>query len=306
MKPLNLTLAVFLVAGLSAHALTFTNSTDADTFVRSNAPTLNYGGAGALSVSGAISTNTASGLTNGIADSFLRFNTASLVTNFNAVLGTNNWVVTGVRLQATETGTPNNNIFDQGKGGFEIHWIANDNWTEGTGTPNAATTDGLAFANESALLNPGTDLSLGFFTNNAANGTLLLPLSLPAAFTGDVKAGGEVTLFLTATDAKTGFTFNSRSFGTASARPFLLVSATAVPGITGIYFSGTNLVLNATNGVAGGTYYVLSGTNLAVSPSRWTPVLTNVLAAGGNFSLTLTNAVNAQSSAQQFFIIRTQ
>ena len=298
-----LTLLSSVLITASTRAAFFTNSVDADTFVRSNAPTANYGGAGALSVSGATATNTASGTTNGIADTFIRFNTAAMVASFNSLFGANNWVISGAKLQVTETGTPNNAIFDQGKGAFQIRWIANDTWTEGTGTPMIPMTDGIAYNNETALLNNNTDASLGTFTNTATSATLLFPLALPATFVSDAQAGGEVGIFLTALDPQTGFTFNSRSFGTTSARPFLIISAVPQPGISAVSLSGTNVVLAATNGVANGTYYVLSSTNAALPLSRWTPMATNVLGESGNFTTTVTNA---NTASQQFFIIQTQ
>jgi hypothetical protein len=285
----------------SSHAAIFTNSADADSFVRSNSPTANYGGAGSLSVSGSSSTNTASGLTNGIADTFIRFNTAAMVASFNSLFGAGNWVISGVKLQVTEVATPNNSIFDQGKGGFQIYWIANDDWVEGSGTPMSSATPGIVYTNEPYLLT--NTVNLGTFTNSSANATLLFTLALPAAFASDAQAGGEVGLFLTATDPGIGFTFNSRSFGTTTARPFLEISAAPVPGITGISLSGTNVILSATNGAAGGTYFVLATTNLSSLPNQWTPVATNVLNANGNFTIT---ATNASAPPQQFFILQTQ
>jgi hypothetical protein len=298
------TLLPFLALTISTRAAIFTNSVYVDAFVRSNAPTLNYGGAGALSVSGSSSTNTASGATNGIADTFIRFNTAAMVTSFNSLFGANNWVISGAKLQVTEAGTPNNAIFDQGKGAFEIRWVANDSWTEGTGTPNTPTTDGIVYTNEPVLLT--NTASLGSFTNTETSVTLLFTLALPATFVSDAQAGGEVGLFLTALDAKTGFTFNSHTFGTTSARPFLEISAVPRPGISGVSLSGTNVVLSATNGTTGGTYYVVSSTNVAQPLSQWTPVATNVLNASGNFSVTVTNAMPANAPAQQFYILQTQ
>jgi hypothetical protein len=303
MKPLA-TLPLFLAIAISSRAAIFTNSVSVDAFVRSNAPTANYGGAGALSVSGSISTNVASGATNGIADTFIRFNTAAMVSSFNSLFGANNWVISGAKLQVTEVGTPNNAIFNQGKGAFEIRWIANDSWAEGTGTPSVPTTDGIVFTNEPALL--ANAASLGTFTNTAASATLLFTLALPAAFVSDTRAGGEVGLFLTAIDSKTGFTFNSRIFGTASARPFLEISAVPRPGISGVSLSGTNVVLSATNGAAGGTYYALTSTNAALPLNQWLLVATNVLSADGNFSITATNAANTSAPWQQFFILQTQ
>ena len=304
MKLLLTFLASIVIAG-SSRAAFFTNSASADSFVRSNAPTSNYGGAGALSVSGFNSVN-GSGVTNGVFDSFIRFNTAAMVTNFNSLFGSNNWVIGGVKLRVTELGTPANTLFNRGKGAFEIRWIANDNWIEGTNPPTAPTTNGIAYNDEPALLNGATDASLGTFTNAGADGTLSFPLALPAAFTGDLKAGGDVGIFLTAIDPGIGFTFDSRSFGTTNARPFLEISGMPQPGIVAISLSGANVTLSATNGAADGTYYVLTGTNLAQPLNQWQPVTTNMLTVGGNFSITATNAANASALGQQFFILQTQ
>ena len=295
------TLLLLVAITIPTRAAIFTNSADADAFVRANAPTANYGGAGSLSVSGSSSTNTAFGTTNGIADTFIRFSTAAMVASFNSLFGANNWVISGAKLQVTEVAAPNNSIFDQGKGAFEIYWIADDTWTEGTGMPNTPTTDGIVYTNEPVLLT--NTASLGTFTNTATSVTVFFSLALPATFVSDALAGGEVTLFLTAIDPQIGFTFNSRSFGTTSARPFLEISAVPVPGISAVNLSGTNVVLSATNGVAGGTYYVFSSTNLALPLSQWTPVATNVLSGSGNFTTTVTNA---NTTAQQFFILQTQ
>lgn len=304
MKLLPIILLTVALAG-STRGATYTNSPDADTFVRSNAPTLNYGAAGALSVSGIYATN-ATGVTNGAFDSFIRFNAAAMMINFNGAFGTNNWAVTSAKFVVTESGAPTQTLFNRGKGAFEIRWVANDNWTEGTGTPNIPTTDGIAYNGEPALLNSSTDASLGVFTNAGANATLSFPLGLPPAFTSDLLAGGEVDFFLTATDPKTGFTFNSQNFGTASARPFLIISAMPIPGITGISLNTTNLTLTATNGAAGGTYLVLASTNLTLPTLRWTPVATNVLSASGDFTLTITNGVSASGPAQEFFRLQEQ
>jgi hypothetical protein len=299
--------ASLIVAFVTANtrAATFTNSASADSFVRSNAPTLNYGAAGALAVSGAGAVN-GSGVTNGAFDSFIRFNTFSLVTNFNALYGTNNWTVTGAKLRVTEIAAPPQTLFNRGVGAFEIRWIANDNWIEGTGNPGAPTTTGIVFTNETTLLNAAADKTLGTFTNAGADGVLSFSLPLIAEFISDVKTGGEVGFFLTAIDPGIGFTFDSRSFNTTNARPFLEISALPRPGLTAINLSTTSIVLNATNGAAGGIYFALASTNIALPLNQWTPVATNVLNVGGNFSIVATNVVDAGSPSQKFFILQTQ
>ena len=77
------------------------------------------------------------------------------------------------------------------------------------------------------------------------------------------------------------------------------------PSIVGISLSGTNLVLNGTNGLASGTYRVLTSTNAVLPLNQWTPVATNMLSASGAFSITATNAVN-HNDARRFFILQLQ
>jgi hypothetical protein len=229
-----------------------------------------------------------------------------MVTNFNSRFGSNNWSITGVTLCVNEQGVPNNALFNRGVGAFEIFWITNDNWVEGTGTPNSPATTGINYDDEATLLSSGADLSLGTWTNAGVDGPLSFPLALPTGFVGDLRNGGEVGLYLTALDPGTGFTFMSRSFGTPSMQPVLEVSAASRPVITSIRFSGTDIVLTAANGVAGGTCCTLASTNVTLPLSQWTPVMTNVLATDGDFVVTLTNAVNAGTLRQQFFMLQAE
>jgi len=78
-----------------------------------------------------------------------------------------------------------------------------------------------------------------------------------------------------------------------------------IPSVVGMSLSGTNLVVNGINGLAGGTYYVFASTNLSLPLNQWTSVATNVLNTTGNFTFTATNAVNPNSS-QQFYILQLQ
>lgn len=299
-----LSLLALLVLIDCADAAVFSNSPDADAFVWAANPGSNYGAAGALTISGPAANN-GSGATNGVFDSFIRFNSGTLVTNFNSLFGPGNWVVNGATLQVTEVGMPNNTNFNRGVGAFEIRWLANTNWMEGSGTPMLPMTNGITYADELNLLNSNTDATLGVFTNAGVDGARAFSLGLPAAFVNGIRAGGEVGLFLTAVDPGTGFTMNSRNFGTASLRPVLVISAVPVPVITWLQKSGTDLVLTATNGAAGGTYYVLQATNLGAPLSQWQPVASTLLSSNGEFSLTLTNAAGANAPPRQFFILQT-
>jgi hypothetical protein len=84
-----------------------------------------------------------------------------------------------------------------------------------------------------------------------------------------------------------------------------VLPAQLAPGIASLSLSGANLVLNGTNGQSGGTYTVLMSTNVALPLSQWKPVATNVLSAGGDFTITATNAVSP-AVPQRFFILQTQ
>ncbi len=79
----------------------------------------------------------------------------------------------------------------------------------------------------------------------------------------------------------------------------------AQPGIASFSLSGTNLVINGSNGLSELTYYVLTSTNLALPLHLWTPVATNFLNASGNFTITVTNAVNL-NVPQCFYILQMQ
>jgi PKD repeat protein len=76
-------------------------------------------------------------------------------------------------------------------------------------------------------------------------------------------------------------------------------------GMAGVQLSGTNLVLNGTNGQSGGTYYVLTTTNIALPLTQWTRLATNILGTGGNFTITVTNTVNP-AAPQQFYTLQLQ
>jgi hypothetical protein len=77
------------------------------------------------------------------------------------------------------------------------------------------------------------------------------------------------------------------------------------PAVVSMYFSGTNVVFNVTNGYMGGTYYVLTSSNLTLPLNQWLLVSSNVLAATGNFTLTATNGFTSKNP-RQFYVLRVQ
>jgi PEP-CTERM motif len=217
-------------AGNVLAQMTVSNTPVADAFVRSADPAGNNGGAGALEVSGLIATN-ASGVQQGQFDTFMRFDVSSEVAAFNSNFGTGNWALSSVALKLTEVAAPNNAVFNRGIGQFQVQWIANDSWIEGTGNPGATTTNGIVFNDEAntTVLSDG-EAQLGTFSNTGANGLRTYALGTPSSFINDITAGGLVSFYLDPTTNSTiGFNFDSRSFGTASAQPFLVLTAVVVP-----------------------------------------------------------------------------
>ena len=104
---------------------------------------------------------------------------------------------------------------------------------------------------------------------------------------------------VTATGTSTVLQFGFRDDSSDLALDDVSVLA-AQPSIVSISLSGTNLVVNGSNGLSGRTYVVLMSTNLTLPSSQWTPVATNVLNADGNFTITATNAVDP-NALQRFY-----
>jgi hypothetical protein len=235
---------------------------DADSFVRAQAPASNYGGGGALSVSGAAAVN-GSGQQNGAFDTLMRFPMNDAVATLDATLG-QDWIVTGARLVVTEMAMPDNAIFNLGIGEFEIRWIGTNNWTEGTGRPNAPTSDGVTWQDLPGILNSNLDVSLGVFTNSGSNAQISFLLTPADSLIADVRSGGELSLYLTAVSPDSGFTFNSRNFGNTNAQPFLELNAVANPGakIDSIVISNLNAIVSFDT-VSNWSYCVLGADNLS-------------------------------------------
>ena len=221
-----LAVLVAVAVAVPAAAVPFTAEVtpSADTFVRELAPAGNYGGGGGLSVSGSTATN-ASGQATGAADTLLRFGLSGFVADAAAHFGDLAWFPTHAVLRLTEQAAPTHPIFSQGVGRFEVRWIANDQWAEGTGKPNKPKTDGVTWQDEFSILDPQADLVLGVYSNVGEDVELSFELALPEPVVADIQAGGDVGLFLTAVDDAIGFTFNSRSIKAPRTPPALELTA---------------------------------------------------------------------------------
>ena len=79
----------------------------------------------------------------------------------------------------------------------------------------------------------------------------------------------------------------------------------AQPVIKRITLSGTQLVLDGTNGLASAAYQVLTSTNLNLPVLQWTALATNTISTNGNFTFTVSNAVNPGES-KRFYALQVQ
>jgi hypothetical protein len=74
------------------------------------------------------------------------------------------------------------------------------------------------------------------------------------------------------------------------------------PTITSLNLAGTNLVFNLANCITGGVFTVLTSTNLLLPRTNWTALAITNTATGGNFTFTVTNAVNPASPGQFYLL----
>jgi hypothetical protein len=225
-----------LLATLPIWAASSSLNPSADAFVTTgptgNLSNNNYGGAGAVSIA-------APNLSQGEFQSVLQFNLASVKSAFDGQFGVGQWSIQSISLQLTAT-APNNAIFNSSAAGqFSISWMQNDGWTEGTGTPQTPTTTGLTFSTLNTFLSPA-DENLGTFNfNGTTSGNTTYTLGLTPSFSADILAGNTVSFRMFAADTSVSALFDSRSFGTASARPSLTITAVPEPasialGLTGL------------------------------------------------------------------------
>jgi PKD repeat protein len=197
------------------------------------------------------------------------------------------------------------------------YWTVVDDGFESGITPHSGnyeaalgSASSFGYLSQTVATTPGTSYLLSFWLNHSGgdpsdifivswNGTTLLDETNPPAPTWT-----NLEFMVSATGASTplqfGFVADGADYLDLDDVSVVAIPPPAQPGITGISLSGSNLVINGTNGVSGQTYYVLTTTNLALPRSQWLPVATNVLNSSGNFTITATNSVNI-NAPQQFY-----
>jgi hypothetical protein len=203
-----------------------------DAFAREAAPTTNYGAGGALAIAGEDAVN-GLGAPQGRYDTVIQFDMSGPIQTFNTALGVGGWRLSAAQLTVTEVGAPNNAIFNRGVGGFQVSWLSDDNWVEGTGSPLfpiEGSGDQITWNLLQSILASASLSSMGQFSNTLANGPLNFDLALPAAFVTDASAGGLVSLYLTKVSTTLGFTFHSRNYFVETQLPELLLTATSNRG----------------------------------------------------------------------------
>jgi uncharacterized repeat protein (TIGR03803 family) len=81
-----------------------------------------------------------------------------------------------------------------------------------------------------------------------------------------------------------------------------IFSEPVVPLISSVAISGPNVTLNAIEGIENERCTILASPSISVRLSLWGPITTNVLSSGGNFALTVTNALSS-APAQAFYTL---
>jgi alpha-tubulin suppressor-like RCC1 family protein len=126
-----------------------------------------------------------------------------------------------------------------------------------------------------------------------------------------VAAAGDHSLFIKSDGSLWGMGYNSSGelgvgdYTTRTVPVRIVGGLPPPPVITGISFSGPNLMLTGTNGLNGEILYTLTSTDLTQPLSQWQSVATNVLSANGSFTITAINAVTPEEP-QQFYILQAQ
>lgn len=231
-----------LLLGLPVYSASFALNPSSDAFVTTgpsgNLSGNNYGGAGALDVA-------APGLAKGEFQSVLQFDLSGARTSFDTQFGAGQWNIQSITLSLTAT-SPNNAIFNPSAAGqFGISWLQNDSWTEGTGNPNTPTAIGITYSSLPSFTSAG-DESLGTFSfAGGTSGAATYTLSLTPGFLTDASAGNLVGFRLFAADNAVSYLFDSRSFGTTSARPLLTVVAVPEPAAVPLLAVGAALLVGA-------------------------------------------------------------
>ncbi|HTY88729.1 MAG TPA: PEP-CTERM sorting domain-containing protein [Candidatus Acidoferrum sp.] len=197
-------LAAFLPVSLAASPTTVSQVVEADKYVSSGQPTVNFGSMGAMMIAVPTAAQPRT------EESLIRFNTASIKSTLDADYGAGNWTITSITLSlfsnfSTAGQQPGNSSFNKiAAGGFEFDWLSNDSWSE----------TAITWNNLSTVL-PGTggntSASLGAYYWTADGSTSQnWTLNLDPNLVNDIDTGDKVTIFGQPTAGSTvGYLFNT-------------------------------------------------------------------------------------------------
>ena len=206
-------------ASLSAQ-ITLSQEVDANTFVSSGQPNMNFDNLGAMEIAAPTRAQ------NRTEETLLGFETAAIESGFNADYGAGNWVITSVTLKlfsnVANAGTqpPSSSFNKIAAGEFELDWLSDNSWNPAQ----------ITYNNISSVL-PGTGgntlASLGDFdwlANGASSTTWAFDLN--PNLVNEIASGGDVSIFGQPTAGSTvGYLFNTPLLNGAE----LNVTASAVP-----------------------------------------------------------------------------
>ncbi len=289
---------VFLVA--CAHTqTTYSGTTSQDAFLATGSPDnpdgtnltdLNYGAAGTLAVSPASADK-------GEFQSVLMFNFSAAASQFDSTYGANHWTITGISLTLTSNfGTagfqPFNGIFNVISGGnFVIEWILDDNWVEGTGTPNLPTMDGVTYDSLATLTSGPTDiLCTNTYTPPGDNVPVTYILPLDTNLVAAIESGTNATLLFYAADNQIGYLFNSHEYGRGN-EPLINVTAVPIVKILSGNFTNGDFYLTG-QGATNAQYNVQVNFDLATT--NWQSIGTVTAGTNGFIQFTDPSATNRQ------------
>lgn len=154
---------------------------------------------------------------------------------------------------------------------------------------------GYGWFNSSVTRTPGwhhAAISVG------GNNLAVLSIDDMVVLTHDTGSANGFNVFTTTELQATPDTYNQSAY-----YDDVTLSLITGPRIVNSSVSGTNLVINGTDGLVGWTYHVLMSTDATQALSEWTPIATNLLSATGPFTMIATNAVSA-AAPKRFFALR--
>lgn len=217
----NLACLLCLPTNLFAQLTTYSQQVDADTFVSSGQPNMNFGSLAAMEIAAPTLAQPRAEKT------LLRFNTGAMRAAFDADYGPGNWTVTGVTLSlfsnvATGGVQPNNGSFNRiASGDFEFDLIGNDNWDQSSITWNTLSDILPGPGNNNTLTSLGT-----FFWSATGQTASLWTLNANSELASQIYSGDPISILGQSTANSTvGYLFNTVNLNPA----FLNVTVTAVP-----------------------------------------------------------------------------